>query len=183
MTLGIEGNWIGIHDMDIRAIELYRRHYSANPKSNNKHGIVGPGEKMVLITPQCDALFVWKLFLARQERKGIPDKRTKKRIENGVKPKGYGGTGQTGIMCSVFRNEGQLLSSTLILEAEELAIARWQPSRFFTYVWDSKVESVNPGYCFKMAGWKTCGRNADSRLTILEKILTPYIKAAYENLH
>jgi hypothetical protein len=41
-----------------------------------------------------------------------------------------------------------------------------------TYVWDAKVRSVNPGYCFKMAGWvvhPTKPRSADNRKTLLWK--------------
>ena len=172
MTLGIEGNWIGIHDADPRAVALYRRHYSSKAKSDNSHGFVGPSKRMILMTIQCDALFVWVNYIAPQDRIGVRDKRTQRRLEDGTRTGGYGDNGQRGLMCSVFRNEGLLLSSSLILEAEELAIARWNPSRFFTYVWDTKIKSVNPGYCFKKAGWKTCGRNTDGRLTILEKILT-----------
>jgi hypothetical protein len=73
-------------------------------------------------------------------------------------------------MCSIFRNEGPLRSSDLILEAEQLAWRRWPGQRLFTYVWPAKVKSVNPGYCFKMAGWQQCGRNKDGRLIILEKL-------------
>jgi hypothetical protein len=73
------------------------------------------------------------------------------------------------VNCAIFRNEGQRLSSDLILAAEEMAWRRWPGERLFTYVWDAKVKSVNPGYCFKMAGWTSCGRNKDGRLTILEK--------------
>jgi hypothetical protein len=51
-----------------------------------------------------------------------------------------------------------------------LAWQRWPGKRLFTYVWDAKVKSANPGYCFKKAGWQHCGRNADGRLTILEKL-------------
>ncbi len=75
-----------------------------------------------------------------------------------------------GVMCSVFRNEGPVISSDLILEAEQLAWSRWPEQRLFTYIWDDRVQSVNPGYCFKIAGWRTCGRNKDGRLTILEKL-------------
>lgn len=65
-----------------------------------------------------------------------------------------------------------ILSSILILDAE------WAPSELgydcgpdglLTYVWDKKVRSVNPGYCFKMAGWKVRGRSADGRKTLLGK--------------
>ncbi len=77
-----------------------------------------------------------------------------------------------GIECLIFRNEGPILSSTLIREADELAWARWPGERHFTYVWDAKVRSTNPGFCFKRAGWHPCGRNADGRLTILEILPT-----------
>jgi len=164
--LGIEGNWIGIHDADPRAIALYRRHYSSNPKSNNSNGIAGPGERMILCTVACDALFVWRPSTSPEKR--IPDKRRQQRLDSGKATSTYWG-GEEGIMCSVFRNEGPLQSSSLILEAEELAWNRWPGQRLFTYVWDAKIKSVNPGYCFKMAGWRACGRNKDGRLTILEK--------------
>ena len=69
----------------------------------------------------------------------------------------------------MFRNEGPILSSTLILEAEQLAWRRWPGTRIYTYVCDPKVNSTNPGYCFLRAGWRRCGRNKHARLTILEK--------------
>ena len=99
---------------------------------------------MVLLTGDCLALFVW-------QRSTIP------RYDE-----------QTGINCSVFRNEGPLLSSMLIVEAMELAWRRWPGERLFTYVAEAKIQSVNPGYCFKKAGWQTCGRNKTGRLTVLE---------------
>lgn len=146
--LGIDGYWVGIHDADPRAIPIYRRHYSARltKGGTNREGFVGLGTKMVLLTVTCDALFVW---LKCRE--------------------GLRADGQIGVNCTVFRNEGSILSSTLIQEADELAWGRWPGQRLFTYVWDAKVESVNPGYCFKKAGWETCGRNKDGRLTILER--------------
>ena len=144
--LGIEGNWIGIKDGDPRGIELFKRHYSARSRRDNRRRtlFVGPGEKMVLLTVTNDALFVWRKFISDD--------------------------GQEGVNCSIFRNEGPVLSSELIREAEELAWGRWPEERLFTYVWDTKVESVNPGYCFKMAGWNVCGRTKVNDLTILEKL-------------
>jgi hypothetical protein len=145
--LGIDGNWVGIKDGDPRAVALFNRHYSARRGGDRiRYGMSGPGQTMTLLTIRCDALYIW--------------------LNNQVER--Y--DGQVGLNCTIFRNEGPVLSSELILEAEELAWQRWPGIRLFTYVWDSKVESVNPGYCFKMAGWKTCGRNADGRLTILEKL-------------
>ena len=147
--LGITGQWIGVHDGDARAVALYERHYSArinvSTRIRRQHGIVGPGQSMILITVDATALFGWQYnTVERYDR-------------------------QQGVNCFVFRNESSIVSSELILEAEELAWGRWPRMRLFTYVWDKKIKSVNPGYCFKVAGWKTCGRNADGRLTILEK--------------
>ena len=148
--LGITGHWIGIHDGDARAVALYERHYSARSnvptKVRLRHGIVGPGQSMILITVDGSALFGWQY-------------NTIERYDH-----------QLGVNCFVYRNEGSILSSELILEAEELAWQRWPGKRLFTYVWDAKVKSANPGYCFKKAGWRHCGRNADGRLTILEKL-------------
>ena len=101
---------------------------------------------MALLTEWCDALFVWRHDL-------VP------RLD-----------GQSGCNCTVFRNESDTLSSELIKEADELAWNRWPGERHFTYVCDSLIRSVNPGYCFKQAGWRTCGRNKDGRLTILERL-------------
>ena len=174
--LGIDGHWIGSHAADPRVVALYRRHYSAQDRLHHDHarnGIVGPSERMILLTVDCKALWAWRIIRAPAERisqLARPDKRRSKRgLKVGEKTSTYFGD-QQGLMCSVFRNEGPVLSSELILEAEGLAWQRWPGIRLFTYVWDSKVESVNPGYCFKMSGWKTCGRNADGRFTILEKL-------------
>jgi hypothetical protein len=141
------GHWYASWRSDPAAAALYRRHYSA--EKNARLGIrdlnfMGPGETLVLLTTRCDALFAWQ-------------RNTGPRLD-----------GQEGVICTVFRNEGPVLSSDLIREADEIAWRRWPGTRLFTYVWDAKIRSANPGYCFKMAGWKPCGRNADGRLTILE---------------
>ena len=65
--------------------------------------------------------------------------------------------GQTGYNCAIFRNESDRLSSEVILECESIAVKRWGPGRMYTYVNPGKIRSVNPGYCFKQAGWKKCG--------------------------
>ncbi len=144
--LGVDGHWIGVRDGDPRAVDIFRRHYSANlnvPRVTHlRYGFSGPGQTMTLMTVEADALWTW----VNQIRDD----------------------GQDGVNCSVFRNEGKVLSSELIIEACRLAWHRWPGYRLFTYVWDAKVQSVNPGYCYKMAGWRTCGRNPDGRMTILE---------------
>jgi len=77
-----------------------------------------------------------------------------------------------GWTCTIFRNESRYLSSEMILEAESFLSARYDcgPDGLLTYVWDSKIKSSNPGYCFKQAGWKAIGRSADNRKTLLQKI-------------
>lgn len=142
------GYWFPVKDGDPRALSLFKKHYSYRTRSQGQARgsptFVGQGEKLVLLTVDCLALFAWQ-------------RSTVLRMD-----------GQKGIRCTVFRNEGHVLSSLLIKEACELAWHRWPDERLYTYVNDRKVLSVNPGYCFKMAGWRYCGRNKDGRLSILE---------------
>jgi len=148
----VDTYWLPIKDGDERAAAIYRRHYSCYQYKDNRRNrygyrsrflIVGPGEKMLLMTVNCDALFAWRKF--------IDD------------------SGQQGVNCSVFRNESDTLSSLLILEAEQHAWARWPGARLYTYVKPDAIRSSNPGYCYKMAGWSECGRTKGG-LVILEKL-------------
>ncbi len=146
--LGIDGHWATVKDGDPRLVSLYSRHYSANPNTSMRarirYGVSGQGESMVLLTADAMAAFIWIYnTVARMD-------------------------GQTGVQCSFFRNESPVLSSTLIREACELAWQRWPNQRLYTYVNDSKITSVNPGYCYKMANWRYCGRNKSGKLSILE---------------
>jgi hypothetical protein len=129
----VEGHWLEVKDGDRRALALYRRHYSARRYRDGRKPalFVGPGEKMVLLTVACDALFVWRKFISMDD--------------------------QDGVNCAVFRNESGALSSDLVREAVGLAWARWSGERLYTYVNPAKVKSTNPGYCFQMAGWHKCG--------------------------
>lgn len=147
----IDGYWLPSHHADPRAIALYLRHYSARHYRDNRQRrqFCPPGEKMVLLTQRCDALFVWHHPVMARE------------------------SGQVGVNCTIFRNESPVLSSALIREACDLAWQRWPGERLFTYVADAKIRSTNPGACFKKAGWRACGRNADGRLTILELLPEP----------
>ena len=72
-----------------------------------------------------------------------------------------------GVNCSVFRNESNTLSSELIQEACDIAWLKWPGKRLFTFVNPQKIKSVNPGCCFKKAGWKSCGMSK-AGLHILE---------------
>lgn len=136
--------WLPALDGDPRALALYQRHYSCTNLAPLNRQFMPPGEKMVLLTVKCDALFGW----------------LKNRVERYDK--------QQGVVCTVFRNESEHLSSDLILEAEEIAWAKWPGERLFTYVAADKVKSVNPGYCFKKAGWRKCGMSKGG-LVLLEK--------------
>lgn len=147
----MESVWLTSHSGAYAPFRLYARHYSAfkngrKPRApSNRLQFVGPGEHLVLITPEADAVFAWR--------------------------KGINGDGQQGVMCSIFRNESDRRSSDLILAAEQMAWKKWPADRLFTYVDPRKVRSVNPGCCFKKAGWKTCGRSKKG-LLILEKFPT-----------
>jgi len=138
------GHWTQTRDGDPVARWLFDRHYSRIHHKNPSKLFVGPGEKLVLVTRNYDAIFVWRNF--------IDD------------------SGQSGINCAVFRNESNVLSSELILEAEEWAKKRWpNEMRYYTFVDETKIHSSNPGFCFLSAGWNKCGRTKKRNLVILEK--------------
>jgi hypothetical protein len=157
----LEGHWFSVKDGDPRVADLYTRHYSYRPYKDNrrrvqKHmGFAGIGERIVLLSHTGDAAFVWRKFSDNAEM-----------IEK------YGW--QTGVGCVFFRNEGSVRSSDLIREAMDIAWRRWPGERLFTFVEDAKVGTATQkgrataGWCYRKAGWKPCGRNADGRLTILE---------------
>lgn len=63
--------------------------------------------------------------------------------------------GWDGWTCTIFRRVSGGLASDMILDAElALEGKSCGPSGLLTYVAESKVRSSNPGYCFKMAGYR-----------------------------
>lgn len=138
--------WIITRDGDPNVRKVFDRHYSRTRYKDGRKPklILGPGQKLVLRTARCDAIFGWRKYISDD--------------------------GQDGVNCAFFRNEGPRLSSDLILEAESIAWARWPGERFYTYVDSRRVKSTNPGYCFLMAGWRKCGLTKVRKLTILEKL-------------
>lgn len=141
--------WYGIKDGDARAYALFSRHYSFRHYRDNRRQLdrrfIGPcSDRLVLMTPDCKALFVWKKF---------------------VDP-----SGQEGANCSIFRNEGPALSSSLIKAAMVLAWERWPGERLYTYVDPNEVKSSLPGYCFIRAGWKKAKEMTGSGKLILYKL-------------
>lgn len=145
------GPWTVTRDGDPAATALYNRHYSAKPNRTNKR-IVGPGQRLMLVTPEQDALFIWRISQHRADL-------------------------QWGAECAVFRNESTHLSSDLIRWAETLACYQWPPIvRFFTYVNATKIRSSNPGYTFQCAGWRRTEHvSKKQHLILLEKIIVPDI--------
>jgi len=109
--------------------------------SRKTHGaalFMGPGRKIVLRDPAGTWLFAWRMSLLRED-------------------------GQTGWECSIFRNESDRLSSEIILECEE-----YVTGRKFTYINAKKIRSVNPGCCFKKAGWKKIGRSKGGLILLVK---------------
>lgn len=143
--MAYQNHWLQVKDGDLRALGLMRRHYTWREyKDGRPHRLfAGPGEKMVLLTVDCRALFVWRKF-----------------IESGQ-------TAPRGVNCAVFRNESDILSSVLIREAVSLALERWPGERLYTYVNPRKVNG--DGKCFKAAGWvKLKKRTKTNKLIELE---------------
>ena len=143
-----DGVWRRALDGDPEGLAIYGRHYSARTYRDGRRRklFVGPGEKLVLVSFDGLALFVWRSF--RDD------------------------SGEEGINCAVFRNEGAGRSSDLIREAAAIAWSRWPGERLYTYVDASKIASTNPGYCFLAAGWShvrwTPGGHGRRPLRVLE---------------
>lgn len=139
--------WWITRDGDRTCLALYERHYSAYQYADGRERkqMLGPGETVLLRTAAGDAVFGWRKF--------IDD------------------SGQLGVNCAVFRNEGPALSSLLVRQADAIADHVWPGERHYTYVRAEAVRSANPGYCFLAAGWRRCGRTKRG-LHILERPFT-----------
>ncbi len=139
-------NWIVVSKGDIRARGIADKHYSRQTKGSPQ--FTRPGKNLVLLLENCSALWVsW-------------------RPANGINRMDHLGEVYE---CTIFRNEGDLLSSSLILSAIQLTEEVWGKPKdgWVTYIADAKVQSVNPGYCFKKAGFINKGRNKRGNLTRL----------------
>jgi hypothetical protein len=136
-----------IKDSHPIAYELFSRHYTFKKRkiSKNMKKFAGIGETLILLSTSNNVLVVWRKEIYRKDH-------------------------QEGINCAVFRNESELLSSALIIEACKYAKAKWGNIRLFTFVNGSKIKSTNPGFCFKKAGWRSCGITKRHRLQILELV-------------
>jgi hypothetical protein len=93
--------WWITRDGDRTCLALYERHYSAYRYADGRQRkqMLGPGQTVLLRTRAGDAVFGWRKF--------IDD------------------SGQSGINCAVFRNEGPTLSSLLVRQADAIADHVW----------------------------------------------------------
>lgn len=147
-------SWLLAHKYHPAGVALADRHYSRRKVGSPQ--FMPPGQTLVLVTKRGDAVFGW----------WRPAPGSGVRSMNGL----------DGWTCTIFRNESEMLSSELILEAEAELARRYDcgPDGLITYVFDARVKSQNPGYCFKEAGWVVTGRSADGRKTRLQK---PFARA------
>lgn len=154
------GYWRPSHKFDKRGAALADGHYSRRTVGSPQ--FMPPGQTQVLVSADEASVFGW---WRPHPRSGI-------RAMNGL----------DGWTCSIFRRTGGAKASDLIIAAEiYLALSGMGcgPDGLLTYVWDSKVASANPGFCFKAAGWHTAGRagccghmrkrSADGKKSLLHK--------------
>ena len=151
----IDAVWIEVKDGNDTLRDIFSNHYSADSRlrdgsilRGSELLIVGPGEKLLLVTPCARAAFGWR--------------REKFRMD-----------GQVGVNCAFFRNEGAGRASDLIREAAAIAWERWPGERLYTFVDPGKVRHKrDPGRCFLRAGWRhvgwTKGGHGKNSLRILE---------------
>jgi hypothetical protein len=126
------GIWQVRNRLDRAANALADRHYSRRRPGSGQVG--PPGRKLVLVTPCERAVWLTHWPYAHLAMDGLDAWR-----------------------CSIFRNEGAGLSSDLIVAAMELTAQQWTDrprDGWVTWIDTRKVNSRNPGYCYKQAGWR-----------------------------
>jgi hypothetical protein len=134
MILPFTTGLLRTNHFDPEMAALADRHYSR--RTVGARQFCYSGKKLVLRNAEGTVLFVWM----------FPDPAMR-------------WDGQSGYNCAIFRNESARLSSAIILEAEGMAVSKWGPGRMYTYVNPGKIKSINPGFCFKSAGWKHVGES------------------------
>ncbi|SFF22852.1 hypothetical protein SAMN04487969_11951 [Paenibacillus algorifonticola] len=137
------GPWLLTNKGDRACRQLADRHYSRQHVGHPM--FTRPGHNLVLRTAAADAVWVtWS---------GIRD------------------DGLQAWECTIFRNESQHLSSSLIRTAIAATMDEWgqpPPDGIITYVDSSKVRSSNPGFCFLSAGFRRIGRSKRRGLFLLQ---------------
>lgn len=145
----IGDGWIEVLDGNDTVRAIFERHYSCNPnRQRDAKLVVGPGEKLVLLTADAGAVCAWR--------------RERFRLDL-----------QAGVNCTIFRRELGDLASDLLRTAMALAWRQWPGERLFTFVDPREVQPTiragRPtwGHCFYQAGWRFAGLTR-KRLHILE---------------
>lgn len=132
-------DWIEVKDGDPAGLALFKNHYTYRHAGKEEVDqpliYVGPGFKMVLITPDARAVCAWRLSKHRAD-------------------------GQTGVECCIYRREdGNDAASVMLSRARHRVWQRWPGVRLFTFVDPLKVKltprASRPtwGHCFYQDGW------------------------------
>lgn len=81
--------------------------------------------------------------------------------------------GQEGFNNTLFHRSERCpyQASDIVLAAEKAVVQHWGENRAYTYVDPEKIQSANPGYCYKVAGWSFV-KLSKSKKPLLEKMLT-----------
>ena len=141
--------WTVSNRADPEALPLADRHY--NRQKPGTPQFVPPGRCVVLLSRCRKALWVTSWPLAKY-----------------TKHEWAGAWVNT-----LFRNEGAGLSSRLIVEAIGVTRYFWPDVPrlgIVTFVDESEIESDNPGYCYKMAGFEHVGYTKTQQLHALQLI-------------
>ena len=140
--------WIKVTELDPRLRRLFGGHYSAT-KLNPIRVSAGGGRSACLLhrptALDAAALWVWS-FQRFGHLAGLA-------------------------YCMAFRRVAGERASDLALAAEDFIPPDLLPIRAVTFVNTTKIRSVNPGCCFRAAGWRIVGRAKNPRLVRLEKDL------------
>jgi hypothetical protein len=143
VRLAFDGRLIVVDKFDAESVMLADGHYSRQKPGTNQ--FMPPGRTIVIRDPEGTVVFGW---LSQQFRDD----------------------GENGYNCSIFRNVSGRLSSDVILECEQIVFEAWGENRVFTYVDPLHIRSVNPGYCFKKAGWIFVRRTQDGKHLLAKEL-------------
>ena len=138
--------WMMSHRADANVVPLADRHY--NRQKIGSPQFAPPGRCLVLKTPNIDAFWITSWPFAEYVRHAWPG----------------------AWICSAFRNEGGLLSSSLIRDAVAATLAYYGPSPtggMITFVNRNKVRKKRDfGRCYRKAGFVVVGETKGGLLAL-----------------
>lgn len=121
----LSNTWIEVNIDNTRLLELIQIHFlQATFRKVQK---INPANRLILLSTCGRSFFIW----------GISEI-----------------SGTSAVQCMLFRNTSTNLSSKMISDAEKRATNKWPEQQLFVIINSKDVKSVNPGYCFKRAGWQ-----------------------------